>query len=125
MEYDLNKKIAEYTYAVVKDKPHFHISLVIDVSPYCDCHAENDVAVIPDIGMFASFDPVALDVARADACNKQPMFTDSFLGAKADGCSCEQDHFKTMHPNTNWKVCVEHAEKLGVGTTDYELVVIK
>ena len=45
----LNKKIAEYTLAVVKDRPHFHISLVVDVSPYCDCHAENDVPIVPNV----------------------------------------------------------------------------
>ena len=35
----LNKKIAEYSWAVLNDRPHFHISLVVDVAPFCDCHA--------------------------------------------------------------------------------------
>ena len=59
----LNKKIAEYTKAVVDGRPCFHVSLVVDVSPNCDCHGENDVPIVPDVGMFASFDPVALDQA--------------------------------------------------------------
>ena len=46
------------------------ISLILDVSPNCDCHPENDAAILPNIGMFASFDPVALDQACADACLK-------------------------------------------------------
>ena len=33
----LNRKIAEYSYAVIKDRPNFHVSLVIDVSPNCGC----------------------------------------------------------------------------------------
>ena len=66
----LNYKIAEYSLAVCKDRPCFHISLICDVSPNCDCHAENDIPIIPNVGMFASFDPVALDVACADACNR-------------------------------------------------------
>lgn len=57
----LNYKIAEYSKAVLDGRPHFHISFVIDVSPYCDCHAENDLPIVPDVGMFASFDPVALE----------------------------------------------------------------
>ena len=69
----LNKKIAEYSLAVVKDRPHFHVSLVIDVSPNCDCHAENDIPIVPDVGMFASFDPVALDRACADAVNRMQV----------------------------------------------------
>lgn len=70
----LNKKIAEYSKAVLDGRPHFHISLVIDVAPFCDCHPDNDLSVIPDVGMFASFDPVALDVACADAVNAQPVW---------------------------------------------------
>ena len=63
----LNYKIAEYTKAVVDGRPCFHVSLVMDVSPNCDCHGENDVPIVPNVGMFASFDPVALDQACIDA----------------------------------------------------------
>ena len=35
---DLNRKMAEYAKAVVDGRPHFHISLIMDVSPFCDCH---------------------------------------------------------------------------------------
>ncbi|MEG1781800.1 MAG: DUF362 domain-containing protein, partial [Oscillospiraceae bacterium] len=128
-EDDLNRKIAEYTYAVVKGRPQFHISLVIDVSPYCDCHGENDVAMIPDIGMFASFDAVALDQACADACNRQTAFENSYLGdqiKKHDHKDDEEkDIFHMAHPNTKWQVCLEHAEKMGVGTREYELIEVK
>ena len=46
--------MAEYTKAVVQGRPNFHISLIVDVSPNCDCHAENDAPILPNIGMFAS-----------------------------------------------------------------------
>ena len=65
---DLNCRMAEYTKAVVDGRPNFHISLVVDVSPNCDCHAENDAPILPNIGMFASFDPLALDQACVDVC---------------------------------------------------------
>ena len=64
----LNCKMAEYTKAVVDGRPSFHISLIVDVSPNCDCHGENDAPILPNIGMFASFDPLALDQACVDAC---------------------------------------------------------
>ena len=64
----LNCRMAEYTKAVVDGRPNFHISLVVDVSPNCDCHGENDVPILPNLGMFASFDPLALDQACVDAC---------------------------------------------------------
>ena len=53
---NLNCRMAEYTKAVVDGRPTFHISLVVDVSPNCDCHAENDAPILPNIGMFASYD---------------------------------------------------------------------
>lgn len=123
----LNIKMAEYSYAVLNGRPHFHISLVIDVSPFCDCHAENDVPIIPDIGMFASLDPVALDMACADMVNQTPANSGSYLGeqlkATAGNCS-DHDHFHAIHPETNWITCLDHAEKIGLGTKLYELIEI-
>jgi uncharacterized Fe-S center protein len=117
----LNKKIAEYTLAVVKDRPSFHISLVMDVSPNCDCHNENDLPIIPDVGMFASFDPVALDMACVDAVNRQPVISGSMLDFSSHA---HHDHFTDTHPDTDWRHCLEHAVKLGLGTADYELIEI-
>ena len=118
----LNCKIAEYSKAVISGRPHFHISLVVDVSPYCDCHAENDVPIVPDVGMFASFDPVALDVACADAVNKQPPIPGSMLDT-SEHKDC--DHFHAVSPTTNWKSCIDHAVKIGLGNRDYELIEVK
>ncbi len=119
----LNEKIAEYTYAVIKDKPHFHISLVIDVSPCCDCHSENDLPIVPDIGMFASFDPVALDVACADAVNKAPIMPGSHLAEME--YDHNHDHFHNNHPETNWISCIDRAVELNIGQKEYELIEIK
>ncbi|WP_312694207.1 DUF362 domain-containing protein [Caproiciproducens sp.] len=118
----LNCKIAEYAYAVLKDRPQFHISLVVDVSPYCDCHPENDIPIVPDVGMFASFDPVALDVACADAVNRQPVLSGSLLSKKPQD---HHDHFTDTHPETNWQSCIDHAVKIGLGRREYELITIK
>ena len=118
---NLSRKMAEYAKAVVDGRPCFHIALVIDVSPNCDCRAENDAAIVPNVGMFASFDPVALDMACVDAVNAQTPVR----GTAADDGDChDHDHFHRIHPDTDWKSCLEHAEKLGLGTRDYELVKI-
>lgn len=118
----LNERMAEYTKAVIQNRPHFHVSIVNQVSPYCDCHAENDAAVVPDIGMFASFDPVALDHACIDAVNAAPAISTSVLGQ----CAHEHnDHFTDIHPKTNWRSQIEHAQKIGIGNVDYELVTVK
>lgn len=123
----LNCKMAEYTKAVIEGRPNFHISLVIDVSPYCDCHGENDAAIVPNVGMFASFDPVALDVACADAVNAQPVLSNSQLSEaqeKDQEKHCH-DHFHSIFPDTNWESAIEHAVKIGIGNREYELVTVK
>jgi len=121
----LCEKIAEYTLAVVQGRPHFHISVVMQVSPNCDCHAENDAPIIPDVGMFASFDPVALDQACADACNRQPVLPNSQLSDLLGRGSGSGDHFADCAPGTDWHAMLAHAEEIGVGTRRYELITVR
>ncbi len=120
----LNYKMAEYSLAVCKDRPCFHVSLICDVSPNCDCHSENDIPIIPDIGMLASFDPVALDQACADLCNQSTPIQESILGENLEkhGNKEKHDHFYMTHPDTEWKSCLAHAKKIGLGTDEYELI---
>ena len=115
----LNCKIAEYAKAVVDGRPSFHIALALDVSPSCDCEAFNDVAMVPNVGMFASFDPVALDTACADKINAQPANPNSVIAHAHDH---PHDHFAAAHPDTDWRAAVEHGEAIGLGTTHYELI---
>ena len=124
----LNCKIVEYAKAVIDDRPHFHINVVNQVSPYCDCHAESDAAIVPDIGIFASFDPVALDKACIDAVNAAPAIPTSIIGERK--CSHRDtagndDHFTNIHPTTDWRGQISHAEKLGLGSGQYELITVK
>jgi uncharacterized Fe-S center protein len=124
----LSYKIAEYTKAILDGRPNFHINIINQVSPFCDCHGENDAAIIPDIGIFASFDPVALDKASIDAVNAAPGLIESILSERKEKPKDERggmDHFTAIHPSTNWREQLSHAEKIGLGTTKYELITIK
>lgn len=120
----LNCRMAEYTKAVVDGRPQFHISLIMDVSPNCDCHSENDVPILPNIGIFASFDPLALDQACVDACLKaQPLPGSQLAKHLADpNFPDHHDHFKNSTPESEWRSCLDHAEKIGLGTREYELI---
>lgn len=122
----LNYKIAEYSKAVLLDKPNFHISFIMNVSPECDCWNHNDAAIVPDLGIAASFDPVALDKACADIVINAPILetgnrlSDSPHHDHLEGC----DKFHIMHPETNWQAGLEHAEKIGLGIQEYELITV-
>lgn len=123
----LDRKMAEYAQAVCQNRPCFHINLAMDISPNCDCHGENDAAILPNIGMFASFDPVALDQACVDACQQQEPMPNSQLSDNLAKPNWEHyhDHFMDSNPNVHWKETLEHAEKIGMGTREYELLKLK
>jgi len=116
--------MAEYTKAVVDGRPCFHISLVVDVSPNCDYYSENEVPILPNLGMFASFDPLALDQACVDACMKAEPLPGRQLAnnlARPDFVD-HKGHFTNSRPEPEWRSCLEHAEKIGLGTRNYELI---
>jgi uncharacterized Fe-S center protein len=101
--------------------------VVNQVSPCCDCHDENDAAVVPDIGIFAGFDPVALDKACIDAVNAAPGITASLWGDREHTHTRggTADHFTDIHPGTNWRNQIGHAEKIGLGSGNYQLITVK
>ena len=124
----LNYKIAEYTKAVLNGKPSIHVSFIMNVSPECDCWGHNDAAVVPDLGIAASLDPIALDQACADLVTAAPILQTP--NALSDKCECGHDHhhgegedkFHKLHPDTDWQSGLEYGEQLGLGTREYELI---
>ena len=117
----LNEKIAEYSFAVLQDKQHFHISFMMNISPDCDCWDSNDQAISPDVGIAASFDPVALDRACVDLVNAAPAIPGSRLADKGEYHDGE-DKFVHVHPDVHWKDGLKHAEDISLGSQKYELV---
>ena len=113
----IDRKMVEYALATLHGRPHFHLSLAIDISPNCDCHPENDAPIVPDVGFFASFDPVAIDQACADAVNRQPRIPSALLASRP----ADPDHFHAANPATDWSLALAHAEELGLGTRQYTL----
>ncbi|MDR1871219.1 MAG: DUF362 domain-containing protein [Deltaproteobacteria bacterium] len=114
----LSFKMVEYALAVVKGRPNFHINVINHVSPYCDCHAENDAAVVPDLGVYASFDPVALDLASIEAVNQATLLSGSIMSERD---SPGKDVFTAIHPTTDWREQIAHGVKIGLGQDKYKL----
>ncbi|CAM4101895.1 DUF362 domain-containing protein [Treponema peruense] len=119
---DLDRKMAEYTMAVCDGRPCFHINMILDVSPWCDCHAFNDAPLIPNIGMAASFDPVALDQACSDMCQKAARFQNTRItDHSAKGIKMTGDLWKDSTRDSVWDETLIHAQKIGLGTREYVL----
>ena len=123
----LDRKMAEYAQAICQDRTTFHINIATDISPNCDCHGENDGPILPNLGFFVSFDPVAVDQASVDAALKATPIENSQLGdnLKKPDWQKKGDHFLDSNPHVNWEETLIHAEKIGLGTREYELKILK
>jgi uncharacterized Fe-S center protein len=107
----LQEKMVEYTQAVLKGKVKKRIffNFAIKVTRECDCLAKDDPRIAPDIGIFASDDPVAIDQACMDSVNQ----------------TCGRDIFQEVHPRRDGRKQLAYARRLGLGNLDYELIKIK
>lgn len=116
----LQEKMVEYALGAVAGKQGKvgYISFVMDISPQCDCYGFNDIPLVPDIGMLASLDPVAIDQACIDLVNQAPALKSSVVEHKKAG----DDKFKEVHPGVDWEPQLLHAERLGLGTRKYRLI---
>lgn len=116
------QKIVEYAWAVMKDKPGKvgFFNFIVNVSPDCDCWGWNDAPIVPDIGILASLDPIAIDQASADLVNKAQALTGSRVSKAPD----DGDKFKAIS-GIDWRPQLAYGEALGLGVRDYNLIEIK
>jgi len=105
------KKMSEYAYGINKALNFniLYINILYSITLACDCEGGNGRPVVPDIGIVASTDPVAIDRASYD------------LVQKAYG----GDPFREFHCQIDPDIQINYAEELQIGTTDYQLVEIK
>lgn len=123
---DFTEKLTEYAYGAVigKEGKVGYINFVINVTPDCDCVPWSDSPIVPDIGILASLDPVALDQACYDLVNNTLALNDSLLNdCKHDNCCTHgHDKFKAMRENTYGELQLSYGEEIGLGKRDYELI---
>jgi len=123
----MQEKMAEYALAAIANKKNkvFYFNFIINVTPECDCAPSSGAFLVPDIGILGSFDPVAIDTASAFLVNGASAIDHNVNGVKGyDLRHKEKDKFRMAHPDTVWQVQLEHAEKIGLGKREYELIEI-
>lgn len=117
------EKMAEYAAAAVtgKKETSLFFNFVWQVSPICDCNSHSGVAIAPDIGIVASTDPVAVDQASVDLICRPPKAIRELLQLPYESM---ENPFEKQYPKVDWTIHLRHAEKMGLGLRDYNLVVI-
>lgn len=105
---ELQKQVAEHAFGAIrgKEKKSFFINCLYDMTKDCDCVGGAQDPVIPDIGILASSDPIALDQATLDLT--ESSFPETLVG--------------DSWPNLDPKVQLEHGERIGMGSREYELI---
>lgn len=114
------ERLAEYCFAVSKLKHGriFFINFLLTVTPSCDCFPKSEHPIVPDIGILASKDPVAIDQASCDLVNDAIGLEGSKL-KKAFGRG--EDKWRDLYPGVDWEYGLAYAEQIGLGTRKYEL----
>lgn len=117
------EKMVEYAAAVFEHKKNktLFMTFVTEVSPLCDCTPFSDRPIVPNLGILASLDPVALDQAAADLVNGAPGNPFSTLKT---ALGAGEDKFRALFPEVDWEHQLAYAEQLGMGSRDYSLEVL-
>jgi hypothetical protein len=117
------KKMVEYTLAVLKGKEGkiAFLNFLTQISPACDCYGHSDAPIVHDLGIMASVDPVAIDQASVDMVNRQKALENTSLEANQNPGG---DKFRALYPKVDWTIQLEYAERIGLGSREYELVTI-
>ncbi|MDR3555262.1 MAG: DUF362 domain-containing protein [Syntrophobacteraceae bacterium] len=105
---DVQKKMVEFAYAILKNKKGkaAFLNFALRINKECDCWRYGNQRIAPDVGIFASTDPVAIDKASQDLVN----------------AACGKDVFKEFHPDQHPHLQLEYARDIGLGSIDYELI---
>ena len=116
------ERMVEYTVGALKDKEKHSLffNFLTHISPACDCYPHADAPIVPDIGVLASLDPVAIDQASADLLNAQAGLPSSCL--EGDALAPGTDKIRAVYPVIPWEHQLEYAELVGLGRRAYELL---
>ncbi len=115
------ESMVEYCAGVLEKKREktLCVNFINHVSPACDCVPYNDAPIVRDIGVVASTDPVAVDQASVDLVNREPALPGCCMEEHTEAGS---DKFRAIYPKVDWPLQLEYAEKVGIGSRNYELV---
>jgi uncharacterized Fe-S center protein len=113
------ERMVEYAFGAAKGKKAGYISFLTHITPDCDCLPWSDAPIVPDIGILASRDPVAIDAAGFDLVNRQIGLHCSFLNSNFNE---GEDKFRAMRPVTDGHCQIRYAEEIGLGSSAYRLI---
>ncbi len=119
---EMCRRVAASASAVVRAVGRENVlffSFLLEVTPHCDCCAFSDNPIVPDIGVLASRDAVAVDAAALELIRASPGLPASMLPESARGAGAEK--FEHLFQR-DARVQIEEAERLGVGAAEFSVL---
>jgi len=115
------ERVCEYALGAVRDKPGRvgYINFLLGITPDCDCVPWSDAPIVPDIGILASTDPVAIDHASLDLVNSERGLARTALG---ENLAPGEDKFKGIWDYTDGNYQIAYAARIGLGDASYRLI---
>ncbi len=118
------KAVAEGANAILKTfEPSrvLYINFLLEMQPECDCMPLADPPIAQDQGILISDDPVAIDTATLDILSKVSPLPDS----RASGLVLKEgwDILSLLHKKDG-RLQIAEAERLGLGSSQYELEIV-
>jgi len=112
--------LTEYAFGATSGKHAIgYFNFLLQITPDCDCVPWSAAPIVPDIGVLASTDPVAIDAASRDLVNQQQGLPGTRLTSNlAPG----EDKFKGVWSDTDGTLQLTYGEKIGLGTRSYDLI---
>lgn len=100
------------------------INVIMDVTPLCDCWGFSSQAIVPDVGIMASRDPVAVDQATLDVIDHNRLIPGTLpkplaLEGKNKGHLFDRIHRKNPYFQ------VKAAAALGLGVREYRIIPVE
>ena len=121
---DLQMKVADAASFIVQamEGKIGYFNFVMEVTPHPDWDSDSGIPFIPDLGILASKDPVAIDKATLDIVNKVAGVPGS-MAEQFNVLEKKTEKFKAISGmNVDPMVLINAAEELGLGTTNYKLI---
>jgi len=121
-EEDFLRALAEAAQAVLSTfEPGkvLYLNFLTEIQPECDCMPGADVPVLQDLGVLGSADPVAVEAASMELLRQARPLPDS--AAEEHGAGPGDDVLLRLHEKPYW-VQLQEAERLGLGSSRYELI---
>lgn len=116
----MGEKMVETCYGVMRRFAGrcLFVNFLLDISPDCDCFPLCDNPIVPNVGIVASADMIAVDQASADLLNAQESIPTSIIGRRGKS----EDKLAALHPEIDWRAHLRYGEEIGLGSCTYDLV---